>query len=67
MGLISCKETPEEDDYKKQYKVMAPLELWKSWKKYENFTNGFKDIRKGKKAFWKHIYQKMYGQNQSAY
>ena len=46
---------------------MAPKELWKSLKEYQDFTNGFKDIRNGEKFFWKHIYQEIYGRNQSAY
>ena len=46
---------------------MTPRELWKARKEYQDFTNGFKDTRKGKKVFRKHIYQEVYSRNQSAY
>ena len=46
---------------------MAPQDIWKSQKDYQDFTNGFKDICKDKKVFRKHIYQEIYGWNQSAY
>ena len=50
-----------------KHKVMTPRELWKARKEYQDFTNGFKDTRKGKKVFQKHIYQEVYSRNQSAY
>ena len=46
---------------------MASRELLKSWKEYQDFTNNFKDICKGKNVFLKHIYQEIYRQNQFAY
>ena len=56
---ILLKKDVEEN----KYKVMAPRELWKFRKKYQDFTNDFKYICKGKNDFWKHIYQAIYGKN----
>ena len=39
-----AKKLLRKDVDKKKYKVMAPRELWKSLKEYQDFTNGFKDI-----------------------
>ena len=62
-----AKKLLKMDVDEKKYKVMAPRDIWKSRKEYQDFTNGFKDICKGKKAFRKHIYQEIYDQNQSTY
>jgi|TARA_B110001452_G_scaffold129238_1_gene107437 hypothetical protein len=51
----------------KKHETMKPEQLLNSREEFQAFANGFADVREGKSVFRKHIFQEVYGQEQSAY
>ena len=62
-----AKKLLKADIIAKKNETMKPKQLLSSRKEYQDFVNAFSDLRIGEKCFRKHIFQAVYGQNQSAY
>ena len=66
IGMLQ-KKLLKGDIITKKNERVKPKQLLNSRKEYQDFVNAFTDLRISEKYFRKHIFQEVYGQNQSAY